>query len=547
MPPDRVPVTAAERRRLLTLGRGDINIAAMETTIRDILALSGCWVITSLLVTACHRLLFHRRDALSRFEERSEERFDTWLDEWLDAGTVSVAAVILLLQIMGTAGWLDKLPVSLVTLLFSAAVLLKTAPNHPRTVPARPGFGTMPFLIGFVFISLVILQIAWDARWNGPEGWDVFTYHLGFPAEWLSRKALLNPLQSYGDFSPPFYPLNSSLVAAWTMLLSGSDLLAKHVQLVFLIIGLPALYRACRSLGASPRAAALAPLAFGLVPIVLGNTGVAYCDLSLAGAYALALAQVLRVQEQPTMRRSLIAGLAAGIFLGAKYSAVPFSIVLWILWLLLLAGMTGKIRHATAFAAGIAAGGGYTYIRNLIITGNPLFPAEIKVGGRLLLPGWIDPAYLKHLDFHKIDLASMCFGPRSVAELGLHAIVYLAPAVPLGICLALFGLRRNRLKTGLPRFWIMLAPALLFWLYYVSLPYRYHPRFFLPAVAAASVNLAILVAGTGLPAGLTAGIMLLTAMKNDYYFAAAFPLMGAAVLFAFLIRAAMGSTPHQRV
>jgi hypothetical protein len=68
----------------------------------------------------------------------------------------------------------------------------------------------------------------------------------------------------------------------------------------------------------------------------------------------------------------LVAGLAAGLALGTKLTVVPPVLALTF-GVIVIAGEGERWRAAGTWIGGMAVGGGYWYVRNLIVTGNP-FP-----------------------------------------------------------------------------------------------------------------------------------------------------------------------------
>ena len=92
-------------------------------------------------------------------------------------------------------------------------------------------------------------------------------------------------------------------------------------------------------------------------------------------------------------------GTALGLLLATKYIGVLFApVVLALLaWLCDRAAAArsrrsalprGARRPAVLLAATMAVTGGYTYLRNAVTTGNPIFPAPVRVLGLEVFPGW---------------------------------------------------------------------------------------------------------------------------------------------------------------
>jgi hypothetical protein len=130
----------------------------------------------------------------------------------------------------------------------------------------------------------------------------------------------------------------------------------------------------------------------------------------------------------------------------------------------------GRLRSRAALAAlgAAVAAGGFWYVRDLVVAGNPVFPATVKLGGATLFPGLYDGALLRTSQYHV-----------PVTDLGALADLLLEPGVgfALGAVVALALARRPP--------WVVLAGAfvLSFWL---VLPHQ-ESRFLFPVFGVAAV------------------------------------------------------------
>ena len=68
----------------------------------------------------------------------------------------------------------------------------------------------------------------------------------------------------------------------------------------------------------------------------------------------------------------LVAGLAAGLALGTKLTVVPpvLALTVGVIW---IGGAGYRLRASAAWIGALVVGGGYWYVRNLVVSGNP-FP-----------------------------------------------------------------------------------------------------------------------------------------------------------------------------
>ncbi len=140
-------------------------------------------------------------------------------------------------------------------------------------------------------------------------------------------------------------------------------------------------------------------------PVWLGLSATAYLDPGLAGAVMAAIAAGCWFGS-PTQTRpwsvAVLFGLTLGLTLGAKVTGLPYAGAIGLIAVGWRAQGVGWRRWRTwggplLLAAGIAVlVGGYWYLRNLVVTGNPLHPFRVSLGSRVILPGW-DYSYFGEL------------------------------------------------------------------------------------------------------------------------------------------------------
>jgi 4-amino-4-deoxy-L-arabinose transferase-like glycosyltransferase len=99
--------------------------------------------------------------------------------------------------------------------------------------------------------------------------------------------------------------------------------LARAGVLPFLLLASLVVFAWTRSL-AGDAAGLLAVLAFTMLPPVLAHAGLATTDAAAMGTIALALYAVLRWMEEPSLRRTVGIGIAVGLALLAKVSALIY-------------------------------------------------------------------------------------------------------------------------------------------------------------------------------------------------------------------------------
>jgi len=225
---------------------------------------------------------------------------------------------------------------------------------------------------------LLALVVAWmlHAALSGPSlVWDDLSYHAALPAFWRTSGSLALPPFTY----QAYYPAHSELVALWFLLPAGELAHTKVLELLWPVLGAAAIVRLGAAVGGGRAAASLAAAAFLVSDGVVGAAAT-FCGSDLAPvALALAgLAWAVPVAGTGERRgaRVALAGLAAGAALGAKVSMAP-ALLAAVALVLADADRSGRMRTGMRFAAAALAAGGLCYLRNLLLTGNPVFPAAL--------------------------------------------------------------------------------------------------------------------------------------------------------------------------
>jgi dolichyl-phosphate-mannose-protein mannosyltransferase len=231
-------------------------------------------------------------------------------------------------------------------------------------------------------------------RWAGDEliGVDPLTFHLPNVARWIQTGTVWQidqfvPLLAHGD-----YPHNGDVVLLSTVLPWHNDFLVRLPITFYLVVLALAVFAVARELGAARAAAVLAAAVVASLPVVgLATIPRALPDSLMWATYTCGVLFLLR--HARTRRRSdlVIAGLALAVACGTKWygvSSVPLLIAIW-LAARLLAERRARRPHAVrqALADGLLVGGlaflgtVVWLVRNLALSGNPVFPLQVKPFG----------------------------------------------------------------------------------------------------------------------------------------------------------------------
>ncbi|MEO1085455.1 MAG: hypothetical protein AAFY88_14545, partial [Acidobacteriota bacterium] len=212
-----------------------------------------------------------------------------------------------------------------------------------------------------------------------PSTWDAMTYHLYLPARWLQDGHIFHVPTVFFDNVAAYSPQNGALFHLWHMALSGGDALTTVGQAPLVLAAAVALYRLAIELGAPRHAAAwVAPPAVLLTPArnwgYTANVDVFMAAFAVAGAY-WTVAYWRRAERGDLVAAALAVGLAAG----AKTAGLVIAAALLTA---IAAAALRRRRPAQVALAGVAAlvAGGWWYVRNWALYGNPLFPLDFNLG-----------------------------------------------------------------------------------------------------------------------------------------------------------------------
>jgi len=321
-----------------------------------------------------------------------------------------------------------------------------------------------PSLLRLLYVPIALSGLA--AILSTPRGYDALWYHLPMAAAFARSHHLEPP----GRDLVFYFPANIELLARtlYDVLgrMLGPSALAL-VQLPFAFAVGPLTAALARRLGAG-RAAAYAGALAVACPMLVFQAGLAYADVVALGSLAAALLLLLRALEVRgplALTRTFAAGLCLGLSLGGKYAVIPLVATLVpVLFIAALASSAGRrieMRNAPRalalvciFFVGVIVPAWFWYVRNVRLTGNPIFPIAVpSLGLRGLFTGdAFNRGKELELVAHRVEWLAYPWLENLSHESGFGAAF--AALVPLSLVpLALSCVRALR-RGRLPRFFL---------------------------------------------------------------------------------------------
>lgn len=281
-----------------------------------------------------------------------------WAERAVTAFILGMGVLGWLMFFPGIAGWLDT---AVISGLLGVGVLGLMALGRPVVAPG-PAFSA----IEKVLLAGLIVALGLDVLegLSPPADADTMAYHFALPKLFWQEGRLIFvpravdgaiPLLIQMTYIPALGLGGERALTLWTMV-SGWGVAA-------------ALYFLGRHHLDRPWSLALV-LIWLTTPVVLYGGGSGQIEVRNAGFVIVAVAAVIRGRETGMLRYAVLAGLAAGLFVGAKYTGLLFAAA--------AGGAVLTLRRPVmalfGFSLAVGLAGFQWYAWNWAHTGDPVFP-----------------------------------------------------------------------------------------------------------------------------------------------------------------------------
>jgi len=264
-------------------------------------------------------------------------------------------------------------------LLSNAVIALGALTLFVVTLPLRRKSDTRPstrrWLVPALLVSPLLLDLPLGLA-APPVNWDAMTYHLHLPARWIQEGRIFHVPTVFSDNAAAYAPQNGALLFGWSMTLLKSDALTNVMQWAGVGAIAMALYRLSRSLGVRPRAAAVASMTPFWIEPIRTQAASANVDIWMLAFFAAGLAWLSSWVRRPDERTMLLFGLAMGLAAGTKTIGLALGLLVSVP-AIAIAIRRRRPKDVGWFTVAALVGGGWWYVRNLALYGNPLFPLDV--------------------------------------------------------------------------------------------------------------------------------------------------------------------------
>lgn len=340
---------------------------------------------------------------------------------------VGLAVVVLVPELLGAIGGFRRVPVVVTLVAVGVGLGLLAGRPGPRVVDAVPVAEPVTRARRFVTVAALALAALVVAQWAGhavaayaaPSSgvWDgdSLWYHLPFATHFLQTGWTTRILFTNSDTLVTYFPANGEVVLGLVMMPFRRDVLVPLVNLGWLTLALSAAWVLGQRYRAGAVALAGASVALSVPVMAATQGGTARNDVMGVALLLAAAALLVHADWDPPV--VTVAGLATGLALGVKLSVLIPAVILTVA-VPVVAPRARRWAVTAGWLGAVVGAGAFWYVRNLVLTGNPVPTVAVRLGPVRLPTVYSEPiadsAVLdrlrEHGGFSRVVLPGLRFG-----------------------------------------------------------------------------------------------------------------------------------------
>jgi hypothetical protein len=251
-------------------------------------------------------------------------------------------------------------------------------------------------IIAIGWAAFVWLQLWWLAFLRPPYDWDGLYYHIPAVHEWVMA-GRVSWISDLPDIPFVSFPMAIELSGFFTHFLLGTSRIINAYNLPYWLLAFFALVVIAKRFGARSTWAWIAGALIVGAPVFVSQSVSGYVDPGFTSAVMAAIAAscvFVFDRGRPAWRNAVLLGITVGLTLGSKGTGLPFACIFVVA--VVVGGLLVRednrwsywLKYVALAMLVMFLIGGYWYVRNALITGNPIYPIQLKLGHKILIEGW---------------------------------------------------------------------------------------------------------------------------------------------------------------
>ncbi len=294
---------------------------------------------------------------------------------------IVIAHVLTMAQLLGMFGLFKMWPLLAAVWVTSlpAAILLRGC-NTGTAGASKIAATRAETAVGFALVAVPVSRWTagvYDALTHGPRGIDTLVYHLPMAARFFQTGSVYRLHYTLPEYLIQFVPFAGESVHTIGMIAFHHDLLSPLVNLGWFALVLLAAWCCGAEFGLGPHALGAACIVLATPVLARTQPGAGLVDMP--GLFLVLCAAAFLLDDDSGIGGSALAAVAMGLALGAKSALVVPALAMFV-GALVVARRGERRKTGLVWLLAVAATGSYSYLRNLIVVGNPFPGVTFRVG-----------------------------------------------------------------------------------------------------------------------------------------------------------------------
>lgn len=211
---------------------------------------------------------------------------------------------------------------------------------------------------------------------------DSLTFHIPGVANWMQTESFWTISQFVPELAQGYYPNNGNVVQLAVVLPWHSDSFVRFSALPYVALTAAGVYALSREIGSAASTAVLVATFAAATPTLLSHAvSDANPDTTMYASFVSGVLFLVRHARTRAATDLVLAGVGLGLAFGTKWYGVSGVAVILMVWgacsFAARRSLSELAREAGVLIGLVSVLGGFWLLRNLVASGNPVFPVKI--------------------------------------------------------------------------------------------------------------------------------------------------------------------------